>query len=148
MAGTTRRRGRGGAASADQERRDRPGRVDDPLEKLALGRTPADEVALASPRRLPWSPPGIEPTARLDVVRGFLAAHDELREELAAAVEAAWERTGHDRTAYLREVAELRAQLLSRAELHAVREQAGQVTDDLLEGLAAYLDATGPRAAF
>jgi hypothetical protein len=122
-----------------------PERIDDPAEKLALGATPDDDVVLAPARSLPWVTPGPAIDTQLAQLRAVLNDDPALYGRMVQEVEAAWQRVGGDRAQFLRETAGPRAELLSRAWLHAVRGQAVQVTDDFLDAVTAYLEEVGGR---
>jgi hypothetical protein len=130
-------------ATMTTPQRTQPQRIDDPAEKLALGATPDDEVVLAPARPLPWAPPGPAIATQLAQLRAVLNDDPALYSRMVQEVEAAWQRVGGDRAQFLRETAGPRAELLTRARLHAVRGQAAQVTDDFLDAVTAYLNEVG-----
>jgi hypothetical protein len=131
----------------DRAMRNRPEQIADPIDQLILDVASADEVGAASPgRRLPWPQPGVDPSTRLDLVRAFLADHEELREQLAGEIRTAWRQTADNSTAYQRARADRRVELVSWAELHAVRVQAAQLGDGFLDDLATYLAEAEGRA--
>jgi hypothetical protein len=108
----------------------------DSVEKMLLGATPDDEVAVRS------GSPGLvrDPRAtRLDSVRRFLEDQPALRAQLGKEVEDAWRSADGRRGAFLTGLAERRAQLLSMAELGQLREQASRAAADAESELARYL---------
>ena len=103
----------------------------DSVEKMLLGATPGDLVAVAS-----LSAPG---AARLDDVRTFLVEQPELRAKLALEVDKAWQRADGARGQFLERVAERRAQILSLAEIGRSQRQGPETDANFERELARYL---------
>ena len=115
--------------------------VDDPVERLALGRFPDDRRTAGSR----WMPRtelgGADQATEVQLVRAYLASDPEVRGRYDTA--ATWEHAGGSRQAYAEATAELRAELLTRARLHSVNIQAERIVGAYIDSLDAYLDAHG-----
>lgn len=103
----------------------------DPVEKMLLGATPDDLVALAN-----LSIPRAE---RLHSVRTLLVDQPELRAQLGLEIDKAWQRAGGEREAFLKGLAERRAQILSLAEIGRSRQQVAPAVADFDREFARYL---------
>jgi hypothetical protein len=113
----------------------------DPVEKLVLGVSPEDQLTTAptSSTPAPWARAGDPVQARLGEVRALLAAEPTLHEQVTAEVQAVWRRSEGSRSAYLSALAGRRAELISRAQLHAVSQRGPAAIAEFLDELSAYL---------
>lgn len=126
-----------------------PGRIDidklpnvpvvkasDLAERVLLGKTPDDLVML--PEVSLFDQPSRIRT-KLEIVQSYLEAQPELQTELAKKTEEAWLRAGGKREQFMTETAEIRAQVISKAELSSLQQQAPGAISHFQQALSRYL---------
>jgi hypothetical protein len=116
----------------------------DAVRRLLVGLTPIDSMPPPVIRELGIGPRN--PNAGRDlIVAAYLDAYPEAGRSLEAALTAISKRTDGRRDQYQELAAETRAALVSRAELHHAAVLAPEATEDVLQGLEAYLSQGSER---
>jgi len=114
--------------------------VDDPVEKMVLGvvlgGTPDESLAVLDDPAANLLDADI---ARLETVRSFLANQPDLLEKFAQEVDEAWGHADGQPEKFLADVAQLRAEILTRAELEQLQRLAPLAAANLRNELSWYL---------